>query len=210
MKSTIFRDITPCIPLKVNQRFRGTYRLHLQGETIRRAELCLPPPFTLVSCSAYFSTLDSQRTTRRYIPEDSTPQSNYFTSSKMNTCETWYYVLTDPPSLGVERCNPVTACPEPGVETNVSKSQRHVTIDGQSVLVSSPIWGSWPDTSSGRCLYINCTTQPLIQWALGALSPRGGLISRGVKLTTHLQLVPKSRIRQSIHPLPHTSSWCSG
>jgi hypothetical protein len=45
-------------------------------------KLCLPPAFTLVPCSAYFSTLktevicfsetsvDFQRTTRRYIQED--------------------------------------------------------------------------------------------------------------------------------------------
>jgi hypothetical protein len=32
MKSTIFWDITPCSPLSVNRRFRGTYRLHLQGQ----------------------------------------------------------------------------------------------------------------------------------------------------------------------------------
>jgi hypothetical protein len=63
MKSTIFWDITPCSPLKV--------------------KLCLPLAFTLVSCSAYSSTLkmlaicssetviDFQRTTRRYIPEES-------------------------------------------------------------------------------------------------------------------------------------------
>jgi hypothetical protein len=31
MKSSIFWDITPCTPLKVNRRFGGTYRLHLQG-----------------------------------------------------------------------------------------------------------------------------------------------------------------------------------
>jgi hypothetical protein len=34
----------------------------------------------------------------------------------------------------------------------------------------------------------------------------GGLFPRGVKLTTHLQLVPRSRKRGSIHPLPHTPS----
>jgi hypothetical protein len=28
-----------------------------------------------------------------------------------------------------------------------------------------------------------------------------------VKLTTHLQLVPRSRKCGSIHPLPYTSSW---
>jgi hypothetical protein len=69
MKSSIFWDITPCSPLKVNRRFGGT-------------ELCLPPTFTLVSCSVYSSTLmmeamcssetsvDIQRTTRNYVPVD--------------------------------------------------------------------------------------------------------------------------------------------
>jgi hypothetical protein len=80
MKSTIFWDITPCSPLKDNRHFEGTCRLYLQ-----RA-LCLPHAFTLVSCLACSSTLkmkatrssqtsvDFQRTTRRYIPEDSTLQ----------------------------------------------------------------------------------------------------------------------------------------
>jgi hypothetical protein len=69
MKSTIFWDTTLCSPLKVNRRFGETYRL--------------PYAFTLVFCSAHFSTLkmeaiyssetsvDLQRTIRRYIPEDS-------------------------------------------------------------------------------------------------------------------------------------------
>jgi hypothetical protein len=60
MKNAIFWDITPCIPLKINRRFGGTYRLHLQGPRINRArnqksELCLPPSFTLVS---YFAPED--------------------------------------------------------------------------------------------------------------------------------------------------------
>jgi hypothetical protein len=46
------------------------------------------------------------------------------------------------------------------------------------------------------------STQPPIQWVPGALSP-------GVKLTTHLQLVPRSRKRGCIHPLPYTPSWSS-
>jgi hypothetical protein len=37
MKSSIFWDITPCSPLKVNWRFGGTCRLHLQGRKISRA-----------------------------------------------------------------------------------------------------------------------------------------------------------------------------
>jgi hypothetical protein len=62
MTSSIFCDITPCSPLKVTRRFRGS-----------------PRDFTLVSCSAY-STLKMeancssetsvvfQRTALRYIP----------------------------------------------------------------------------------------------------------------------------------------------
>jgi hypothetical protein len=37
LKNTIFWDITPRSPLKVNRRFGGTYRLHLQGRRISRA-----------------------------------------------------------------------------------------------------------------------------------------------------------------------------
>jgi hypothetical protein len=47
-KRTIFWDITLCTPLKVNIRFRETYRLYLQGRS-------LPPAFTLVSCSAHLT-----------------------------------------------------------------------------------------------------------------------------------------------------------
>jgi hypothetical protein len=68
LKSTIFWDtcITPCSPLKVSEG----------------------PAFTRVSCSAFSSTLkmeaicssetsvDFQRTTRRYTPEDSTLYNN--------------------------------------------------------------------------------------------------------------------------------------
>jgi hypothetical protein len=35
MKSAIFCDITLCIPLKVNRRFGGTYRFHLQSRISR-------------------------------------------------------------------------------------------------------------------------------------------------------------------------------
>jgi hypothetical protein len=83
MKSTIFWDITPCSLLKVNRRFGGTYRLHLQGRRTSRASN-LPPAFTLVSCSVHSSTLkmeaicssetsiDFQRTTWHCISEEST------------------------------------------------------------------------------------------------------------------------------------------
>jgi hypothetical protein len=37
MKSSIFWDITPCSPLKVNRRFGWTCHLHLQGRRISQA-----------------------------------------------------------------------------------------------------------------------------------------------------------------------------
>jgi hypothetical protein len=37
MKSSIFRDITPYNPLKVNGRFGGTFRLNFQGRNISQA-----------------------------------------------------------------------------------------------------------------------------------------------------------------------------
>jgi hypothetical protein len=43
----------------------------------------------------------------------------------------------------------------------------------------------------------------------GGSFPGGGESSRGVKLTTHLQLVLRSRKRGSIYSLPYTPSWYS-
>jgi hypothetical protein len=43
-----------------------------------------------------------------------------------------------------------------------SQSQSHITTDGQSVLVSSPVWGSWPD------IYFRMKVAVLSIW--GALS----------------------------------------
>jgi len=53
-------------------------------------------------------------------------------------------------------------------------------------------------------------TQPPIQWVPGILSR--GYSGRGVKLTTHLHLVLRLRMRGAIPPLPHMSqclmAWC--
>jgi hypothetical protein len=77
----IICDVTPCSRLKVNRCFGGTYRPIFRVEASRAL---LPSFFTLVSCLAYFSILnmeatrssetsvDFQRTTRRYIAEDGT------------------------------------------------------------------------------------------------------------------------------------------
>jgi hypothetical protein len=47
MKSSIFWDITPRSPLKVNKRFRGTYRLHLQCRRVNR---------TCFHCRSFYAT----------------------------------------------------------------------------------------------------------------------------------------------------------
>jgi hypothetical protein len=52
--------------------------------------------------------------------------------------------------------------------------------------------------------------QPPIQWVPGALS-LGGKSDRGVKLTTHLYLVPRSIMCGAVPPLPQYvfMAWCS-
>jgi hypothetical protein len=37
LKGSVFLDVTKCNPLKVNRRFRGTYRFHLQDGRINQA-----------------------------------------------------------------------------------------------------------------------------------------------------------------------------
>jgi hypothetical protein len=43
LESSIFWDITPCNPLKVNRRFGGTCLLHLRDRKITQAEIYFPP-----------------------------------------------------------------------------------------------------------------------------------------------------------------------
>jgi hypothetical protein len=74
MKISIFWDITPCRPLKVNRRFWGTCRLHLYVESCLAYSLTLK---TEAMCSSETSA-DFQRTTRRYIPEGRTLHLNDF------------------------------------------------------------------------------------------------------------------------------------
>jgi hypothetical protein len=59
LKSTIFWDITPCSPLKVNRRFGGTSRSS-SDSTLKMEAICFSEML-----------VDFQQTTRRYIPEDS-------------------------------------------------------------------------------------------------------------------------------------------
>jgi hypothetical protein len=61
LKTSIIWDITLCSPLKVNWRFKGTFRLHLQGSSK--------------------TSVDFQWITRHYIPEDNTLHNHCCDSS---------------------------------------------------------------------------------------------------------------------------------
>jgi hypothetical protein len=83
MKIIIFWDITPCSQLSFNRRFGEKYRLHLQG----RRNIFSKPACHLLArwfaetvsstlkietiCSSQMA-VETQRTTRRHIPEDDT------------------------------------------------------------------------------------------------------------------------------------------
>jgi hypothetical protein len=71
MKSTIFRDITPCSPLKVN-RINRARNQHESYTLISLLGIFFDLKMEAIYCSE--TSVDFQRTTRRYIPEDSTLQ----------------------------------------------------------------------------------------------------------------------------------------
>jgi hypothetical protein len=87
LKSSIIWDITPCSPLKFYWRSGGIFRLlHYDWSTVQARNKCnsIVTCFTLVLCLAYSlnqkmeatcsseTSLDFQRTTWRYIPEERT------------------------------------------------------------------------------------------------------------------------------------------
>jgi hypothetical protein len=100
--SSSFCEKMSCSPLKVNRRFGGTSSLHIQGPRVALFATC----FRLVSCLAISWTLkvevtcssdtsvDFQRSTRRYIPEDRplhtmavrTPLNRHYTGVGTKTC----------------------------------------------------------------------------------------------------------------------------
>jgi hypothetical protein len=79
-------------------------------------------------------------------------------------------------------------------------------VDGRGVGVPVPV-GARIFSSPRRPDWLWCPPNLLSNGYQG-IFPRG-LSDRGVKLTTDLQLVPRSRKCGSIHPLPHTPSWHS-
>jgi hypothetical protein len=98
-----YEEFCPFSLLKVNRRFGGTCRLHRQDWRIiptRNQRENLPPTLTPVSCLAYYSILktestcssetsvDSQRTTRRYVPEDKS-SSTAVALNVLGWCVSW-------------------------------------------------------------------------------------------------------------------------
>jgi hypothetical protein len=85
-----------------------------------------------------------------------------------------------------------------GIATGYGLNDRRV---GVRVPVGSKIFSSphRPDRLWG--------SPNLLSNGYRGLFPRG-YGDRSVKLTTHLQLVPRSRKYGSIHPLSHATSWC--
>jgi hypothetical protein len=78
--------------------------------------------------------------------------------------------------------------------------------DDGGVGVRIPV-GSRIFSSKSRPDRLWCPPSLLSNRYRGLLFP--GSSGRGVKLTTHLQLVPRSRKYGSIYPLTHTPSWRS-
>jgi hypothetical protein len=76
-------------------------------------------------------------------------------------------------------------------------------LDGGEVAVLVPVGSRI--FSSPRCPDRLWGPPSLLSDGYPGLFPRG-LSGLGVKLTNHFQLVPRSRKRGPIHPLPHTSS----
>jgi hypothetical protein len=79
MKSIIFWDMTPCSLLSYNRRFGGTYRLHLQGRAICLlvfAEI-ISPTLKMEAICSFETSVVTQQTTRRHVPEDDTLQTRY-------------------------------------------------------------------------------------------------------------------------------------
>jgi hypothetical protein len=104
MKSAIFWDITPCSPLKVNRRFRGTCRLHLQGRNRAVLAICFHAGFLLGlffgsedKSDTFLRNFEFERSTRRYIPAYSTLQC-YFLILFRNCIERAVGSLNQPQS----------------------------------------------------------------------------------------------------------------
>jgi hypothetical protein len=119
LKSIIFWDMTPCSPLSFNRCFGGTYRLHLQGRRNRFPLLArwFAEPISLTlkmeAISSSDTSVETQRTTRRHIPEDDTLCLYAVAISSVYATFQWKSVrgltmtrMSSYPLPTVQRCSP--------------------------------------------------------------------------------------------------------
>jgi hypothetical protein len=72
MKNSIFWDITPCRPLKVNRRFGGTCYLHPQDRRWAKQDTGMKQVAGMEETYCIETSVDFRRTTRRYKLQDRT------------------------------------------------------------------------------------------------------------------------------------------
>jgi hypothetical protein len=98
--------MTPCSPLSFNRRFGGTYRLHLQGRRNRFSKTSkqaggkqngfAEPISSTLKMEAICSSktlVETQRTTRRHIPEDNNLHNHRCKTSNPTYAKYYYQKL---------------------------------------------------------------------------------------------------------------------
>jgi hypothetical protein len=185
----MFHDMRPCGPVEVH-----LYLLPLSGsesEQHRQPACWLASSFLLVACFTYFSTLKmKQYITLKY----------QWTSTGLHTR-----------TRSGRECSSVTTAsenPKSNILPCIWATIYRVSTGNQIAHLYTQLRQEFSLLFSTPSRPAPGFTQPPIQWVLGTRSPtekRG----RGVKLTTHLQLVLRSRKCGSIHQLPHMPLWRS-
>jgi hypothetical protein len=83
LKSSVFWAITPCSPVKVNQTFGATYRIHFQGWTEVRRQY---EADNKQSSSSSETSVDFHRTTLCHIPQDRILDNHRCENLRSYTC----------------------------------------------------------------------------------------------------------------------------
>jgi hypothetical protein len=86
--SLYYEDITTCSPLKVNRRFGGTRRLHLQTRRISQAR----NEYEADNKESSETSAAFKHSTRCYIPEDRNLHSQFY--ENLRSCNFYYSFVT--------------------------------------------------------------------------------------------------------------------